>query len=59
MRLNCTSLAVILNTGFAAFAAARRAVLAEAAVAMEIVLLVKCAATEFQMVELKLWLSPK
>lgn len=59
IKLNCTSFAVILKVGFTAAAAEMRAERAAAAVAIEIVLPVKCAATEAQMVELKLWLSPK
>lgn len=59
MLLNCTSLALILNAGFTAAAAARREDRADLAVAREMVLFVKNAATEFQIVELKEWLSPK
>lgn len=58
MKLNCAPSADRLNSGLAAAAAARRSFLAAAAVAMEIVDSLKCAATEFQMAGLKLRLSP-
>lgn len=59
IKLNSTSVADILKTGFTAAAAVSLAERAAAAVAIEIVSLVKCAAMESQMVRLKLWLSPK
>lgn len=59
-RLNWSSRAVKLNVGFTAFAAAIRALRALAAVAMVMNSLPpKLATTLSQMVELKLWLSPK
>lgn len=54
MKLNWVPSALRLNSGFAAAAAARRAFLAAAAVGMDMVSLVKWAATEPQMVLLKL-----
>lgn len=53
MALNWASMAVRLNSGFTAAAAARRAARAEMAVGSAIVLFVNEAATEFHMVELK------
>jgi hypothetical protein len=49
----------MLNSGFTAAAATRRAARAAIAVEREIVLFVNQAATEFQIVELKVWSSPK
>jgi hypothetical protein len=59
IRLNCTSEDVILNSGFTEAAAFSRVARAVAAVSIEIESSVKWAATEFQIVELKSWLSPK
>ena len=59
MPLNCASLAVMLNSGLTAAAAAKRVARAELAVEREMVAFVKDAATESQMLELNEWLSPK
>jgi len=49
----------MLNVGLAAAAAAGRSLLPEAAVEYEMMELVKCAATLFQMVALSVWSSSK